>query len=128
MPSSYFNKVSILALICFAAASGLSVLSVYHAIGYLHRFSIWVAAPYVLLMLLSILPLVDRRRRDVASVVTAAVLLVVTYQMYVADLWSSTSATGTIIYLYGPVYVLVGGIMLWLLTFFLVRGGRTTDA
>lgn len=122
MSSNYFNKLTALTLTCFALSIALSVISVYHAAGYLNKFSIWVAGPYVVLLPLPLLPFIDRRKRDIAGAVTGAVLLFLTYGMYIAD---DSSSTGAIIYLYGPMYVLVGGCAIWLVTFVFVSSAKT---
>jgi hypothetical protein len=116
--------VSVLSL---AAASGVAVAAMVHGAGKFewNGFYPWVIGPYVVLLLLFILPRAQADARAFAGSVAAVTVLVFTCWLYVGAMWFSRSSTSALIFIFGPAYLFVGGLIVWGVAWFAFsRSGR----
>lgn len=113
------------------AASIVAVASMIHGAGKFEwsGFYPWVVGPYIILALIFCLPPSQPRARSLAGCVTAAVVLAFTSFFYIDAMWCSTSSTSALIFIFAPVYLFVGGLIIWVATWFLLerRTWRSND-
>src|SRR5215470_7145653 len=79
----------------------------------------WVIAPYVVLLAVFGLPRRQTQARAIAGGVAAATVLLFSGWLYVGAMWFSSSSTASLIFVFGPVYVFVGGVVAWGAAWFL---------
>jgi len=104
--------VTVLAL---TAAAIVAFAAMVHGAGEFewNGFYPWVLAPYVLLASVFAVP---ARRADAslfAGCLAAVTVLLFTCWFYVGAMWFSTSSTSALIFIFAPVYLLVGGLAVW---------------
>ena len=71
----------------------------------------WVIGPYVVLLLIFCLPLQQSRPRSIAGCVAASAVLVATGVFYIEAMWLSVSSTAALIFIFAPMYLFVGGLV-----------------
>jgi hypothetical protein len=79
---------------------------------------LWVAAPYVALAAVLLIPWGDPDRRARTGCVTALVLLAVTHYFY-RGIWGSSDSMIGVLFAYVPIYLLAAGAVLWALLYWL---------
>jgi uncharacterized membrane protein YesL len=110
-------------------ASVVAVAAMIHGAGKFEwsRFHPWVIGPYIILALIFCLPLSQSHARSVAGCVSAAVVLAFTCLFYIDAMWVSVSSTSALIFIFAPVYLFAGGLIVWGITWFVLerRAGRS---
>jgi hypothetical protein len=81
-------------------------------------YVLWVVTPYLVLAAGLLIPWGDPDRRARTGCVTALVVLVVTHFFY-RDVWGSTDPTIGLMFLFLPMYLLPGSLLLWALLYWL---------
>ena len=79
----------------------------------------WVLGPYLALLGIFCLPRRQSRARAFAGCLAATTVLVFTCWFYVGAMWFSVSSTSALIFIFAPVYLLVGGLVVWGIAWFL---------
>lgn len=112
------------------AASAVAVSAMIHGAGKFewNWFYPWVIGPYVLLVLIFVFPVRQSEARSVAGCVAAILVLAFTCLLYIDAMWFSVSSTSALIFIFAPMYLLVGGLVAWGLTWLLLkrRAGNNT--
>jgi hypothetical protein len=108
------------------AASIVALCAMIHGAGKFewNGFYPWVIGPYVVLFgAFGFLPRRYDARRFAGSVAAVTVLLF-TCWFYIGAMWFSTSSTSALIFVFGPVYLFVGGLVVWGIAWFVVARFR----
>lgn len=113
---------TIVGLCSLAIAAAIAAAALNWAHGYFewHPIYVWVMAPYFLCALILLFPWGVARRRMISGAATASALLLFTYLFYVEGLINSGSSTAPVLVIFAPLYLIVGGSVFWVLTYFLV--------
>jgi len=80
----------------------------------------WVLVPYIVLLAIFSLPRTQSRPRLLAGGIAAAVVFFLTCWFYIGAMWFSKSSTAALIFIFAPVYVFFGGLIVWGISFFLL--------
>lgn len=80
----------------------------------------WVVSPYVALGLIFCLTPVRSKAQSLASCVAAALVLVSTCVIYIDAMWYSGSSTAGLVFVFTPIYLFVGGLVVWWLAWFVL--------
>jgi hypothetical protein len=73
----------------------------------------WVIGPYGVLLLIFCLPTGQSDARSIAGRVAAALVLTFSCLPYIDAMWVSVSSTSALIFIFAPVYLFVGGLIVW---------------
>lgn len=113
-------KITIASLL---AASAVAVSAMIHGAEKFewNGFYPWVMGPYVLLVLIFVFPLHQSKARSVAGCVAAILVLAFTCLFYINAMWFSDSSTSALIFIFAPMYLLVGGLVAWGLAWLLLK-------
>ena len=97
------------------AASAVAIMAMTHGAGTFewNSFYPWVLAPYAILLVVFILPRSQSDARALAGCVAAVLVLLFTGWLYISAMWFSASSTSALIFIFAPVYLLVGGLVVW---------------
>ena len=113
------------------AASVVAVAAMIHGAGKFEwsGFYPWVVGPYFVLSLIFCLPFSQPRARSLAGCVSAAAVLAFTMLFYIEAMWISTSSTSALVFIFTPMYLFMGGLILWILAWFVLkrRTAKGTD-
>ena len=83
-----------------------------------NSFYPWVLAPYVILLVVFVLPRGQTNARALAGCVAAVLVLLFTAWFYIGAMWFSASSTAALIFIFAPGYLLVGGLVVWGIAWF----------
>jgi hypothetical protein len=121
-------KTSAVAIIAVSlvAASAVAVSAMIHGAGKFewNGFYPWVIGPYVVLLVVFNFPRNQTRARAFAGCVAAVAVLLCTCWAYIGAMWFSASSTSALIFIFAPMYLLVGGLVVWGIAWFLIARMR----
>lgn len=80
----------------------------------------WVIGPYIVLLLVFCVPTHQTRAKSIAGCTAASMVLAFTCLFYVDAMWISVSSTSALIFIFAPMYLLVGGLVVWGLAWFIL--------
>ena len=109
-------------IVGLAAASIVALAAMIHGAGGKFEwnwFYPWVIGPYIVLLGIFGLPRSQAQARAFAGSVTALAVLLFTCWFYIGAMWFSASSTAALIFIFAPVYLLVGGLVVWGIAWFL---------
>jgi hypothetical protein len=108
------------------AASGVAVAAMIHGAGKFewNGFYPWVLGPYIVLLTVFGLPRTQTQPRLVASCLAALAVLLFTCWFYVGAMWFSASSTSALIFIFAPIYLLIGGLIFWGAAWFVLARWR----
>lgn len=114
------ERITVVSLL---AASAVAVSAMIHGAGKFewNWFYPWVIGPYVLLVLIFVFPVRQSEARSVAGCAAAILVLAFTCLFYIDAMWFSVSSTSALIFIFAPMYLLVGGLAAWGLTWLLLK-------
>ena len=97
------------------AASVVAFSSMLHGAGTFEWswFYPWVIGPYGVLSLIFCLPADQSDARSTAGRVTAVLVLAFSCLLYIDAMWVSVSSTSALVFIFAPVYLFVGGLIIW---------------
>lgn len=97
------------------AAVIVAVAAMVHGAGKfeMNWFYPWVLAPYAVLCGIFSLPRGQPDARALAGSVAAVMVLLFSCWFYIGAMWFSASSTSALIFIFAPVYLLVGGVLVW---------------
>ncbi len=125
-----FMKTSAVAIIVtsLTVASAVAMSAMIHGAGKFEWdfFYLWVIGPYIVLFTVFGLPLNQTEARTFAGCLTAVVVLLLTCWFYIGAMWFSGSSTSALIFIFAPMYLLVGGLIVWGIAWFLFARWRRT--
>lgn len=100
---------------CLIAASTVALAAMIHGAGKFewNGFYPWVIGPYVVLLGLFSLPRGQTDARVFAGCMAGVLVLLFTCWLYIGAMWFSTSSTSALIFIFAPVYLFVGGLVVW---------------
>lgn len=106
-----------------SAASAVAASAMIHGAGKFewNGFYPWVIGPYLLLVLMFVFPLRQSEARSIAGCVAAILVLAFTCLFYIDAMWFSVSSTSALIFIFAPMYLLVGGLAAWGLAWLLLK-------
>jgi hypothetical protein len=106
-----------------AAAPVVAVSAMIHGAGRFEwsGFYPWVIAPYVVFLALFVLPLDQSRVRLYAGCAGAIGVLAFTSWLYIGAMWFSSSSTASLVFVFGPAWVLFGGLLVWALAWLALK-------
>jgi len=104
-----------LTALALTAAPIVAIAAMVHGAGKFewNAFYPWVLAPYALLAAVFVVPAKRTGPRLFAGCVAAVAVLVATCWFYVKAMWFSVSSTSALIFIFAPIYLLVGGLAVW---------------
>ena len=107
--------------LCLGSSSVVAIAAMIHGAGKLewNSFYPWVLAPYFALFAVQVLPRSQSEPRRIANCVTAGLAFLLTCWFYIESFWFSASSTSALIIIFAPIYLLVGGAIVWGVTWFL---------
>jgi hypothetical protein len=102
-------------VLSFIAASIVAVAAMIHGAGKFawNGFYPWIIGPYIVLLAVFCRPRDQTSARAFAGCVAAVMVLVFTCWFYIGAMWFSKSSTSALIFIVAPVYLLVGGLIVW---------------
>jgi hypothetical protein len=109
-------------VVSLIAASTVALSAMIHGAGGKFEwnwFYPWVIGPYVVLLGVFGLPRGQADARAFAGSVTALVVLLFTCWFYIGAMWFSASSTSALIFIFAPVYLFAGGLIVWGIAWFL---------
>jgi hypothetical protein len=109
-------------VVSLIAASTVALSAMIHGAGGKFEwnwFYPWVIGPYIVLLAVLGLPRSQAHARAFAGSVTALVVLLFTCWFYIGAMWFSVSSTSALIFIFAPVYLFVGGLIVWGIAWFL---------
>lgn len=97
------------------AASAVALAAMIHGAGKFewNGFYPWVLGPYAVMLVAFGLPRGQTIARAFAGLVAALVVLACTCWFYIGAMWFSRSSTAALIFLFGPMYLFIGGLLVW---------------
>jgi hypothetical protein len=104
-----------------AAAAGLILHAMASGENVPIGFWLYNLAPYVLSAWFVLMPWGEERAQDVTGCVVAFGLLLWTYLMWDSAVFRPTSSTAGLIFLFLPIYSVVGGAIFWPLIYLTVK-------
>jgi len=110
--------VTVLGLI---AASVVALSAMIHGAGTFewNGFYPWVIGPYIVLLVVFGLPRGQTDTKAFAGCVAAVIVLLFTCWFYIGAMWFSASSTSALIFIFAPVYLFIGGLIVWGIAWFL---------
>ena len=114
------NRLTLATHLALVASSTVAVSAMIHGAGKFewNRFYPWVLGPYIVLFAIQSLPMHKSEARQLASSITSGLALIFTCWFYVAGFWFSASSTAALIFIFAPIYLLVGGVAVWVSAWF----------
>jgi hypothetical protein len=111
----------VLTVMSLIAASGVALSAMIHGAGKFewNGFYPWVIGPYIVLLVVFGFPRGQTDARAFAGCVAAVAVLVFTCWFYIGAMWLSSSSTSALIFIFGPAYLFVGGLIVWGIAWFL---------
>jgi hypothetical protein len=108
-------------VVSLIAASTVALSAMIHGAGKFewNGFYPWVIGPYMVLLGVFGLPRSQTEARAFAGSVTAVMVLLFTCWFYIGAMWFSASSTSALIFIFAPVYLFVGGLIVWGVAWFL---------
>ena len=121
------GKITVASLL---VALAVAVSAMIHGAGKFewNGFYPWVITPYGLFVLIFVFPVRQSAARSVAGCVAAILVLAFTCLFYLNAMWFSVSSTSALIFIFAPMYLLVGGLAAWGLTWLLLKKRAENDA
>lgn len=121
------GKITVASLL---VALAVAVSAMIHGAGKFewNGFYPWVIAPYGFFVLIFAFPVRQSEARSVAGCVAAILVLAFTCLFYLNAMWFSVSSTSALIFIFAPMYLLVGGLAAWGLTWLLLKKRAANDA
>ena|SRR5689334_22955824 len=118
--------ITVLSLI---AASLAALSAMVHGAGKFewNGFYPWVIGPYIVLLGVFCLPRDQTNIRAFAGCVAAVMVLLFTCWFYIGAMWFSSSSTSALIFIFAPAYLLVGGLIVWGVAWFLFANVRRQE-
>jgi hypothetical protein len=112
------------------AASVVALSAMIHGAGKCewNSFYLWVIGPYIAMLLIFCLPMQQSRPRSIAGCVAAFAVLFFTGLSYIGAMWISVSSMSALIFLFEPLYLFVGGLAVWVLTWVLLARRKSEHA
>ena len=107
-------------------ASGVALAAMIHGAGKFewNGFYPWVIGPYIVLFGVLGLPMSQTDARAFAGCVTAVTVLLFTCWFYIGAMWFSASSTSALIFIFAPIYLFVGALIVWGIAWFLFARRR----
>jgi len=116
-------KTSAIAItvVSLIVASGVAISAMIHGAGKFewNSFYPWVIGPYIVLLTIFGFPFNQTDARAFAGCLTAVMVLLFTCWFYIGAMWFSGSSTSALIFIFAPIYLFVGGLMVWGISWFL---------
>lgn len=109
-------RISIASIVVsLIAASAVALSAMVHGAGKFewNVFHPWIIGPYVVLLAIFCFPRNQTDARAFAGCVTAVTVLLSTCWFYIEAMWFSASSTSALIFIFAPVYLFVGGLIVW---------------
>ena len=102
-------------VIGFIAASGVALAAMIHGAGKFewNGFYPWVVGPYIVLLAVFCFPRRQTDARAFAGCVATVIILLFTCWFYIGAMWFSSSSTSALIFIFAPIYLFVGGLVVW---------------
>ena len=115
------SSAVVFTIIGLIAASGVALSAMIHGAGKFewNGFYPWVIGPYVVLLVIFGLPRDQTDARAFAGCAAAVIVLLFTCWFYIGAMWFSTSSTSSLIFIFAPVYLFIGGLVVWGIVWFL---------
>jgi hypothetical protein len=115
------NAAVAIVVVSLIAASGVALSAMVHGAGKFewNGFYPWVMGPYVVLLLAFSLPRAQTDARAFAGCVAAVIVLLFTCWFYIGAMWFSVSSTSALIFIFAPVYLFFGGLIVWGIAWYL---------
>ena len=112
------------------AAAAIALAAMIHGAGKFewNGFYPWAIGPYIILLLIFCLPVQQSRSRSVAGCIAALEVLLFTGLFYIDAMWISVSSTSALIFIFAPVCLLTGGLLVWALCWFLLARRKSEHA
>lgn len=97
------------------AASGVALSAMIHGAGKFewNGFYPWVIGPYIVLLAIFGLPRGQTDAKAFAGCAATVIVLVFTCWFYIGAMWFSASSTSPLIFIFAPIYLFVGGLIVW---------------
>jgi hypothetical protein len=108
-------------VVSLIAASTVALSAMVHGAGKFewNGFHPWVLGPYIVFLGVFGLPLGQTGARAFAGCVAAVMVLLFSCWFYVGAMWFLVSSTSALIFIFAPIYILVGGLIVWGIAWFL---------
>jgi len=119
------TRVIAITVVSLIVASIVALSAMIHGAGKFEwsLFYPWVIGPSLILLAVFV-----RRgqteARAIAGCVSAVLVLLFTCWFYIGAMWFSTSSTSALIFVFGPVWLLAGGLLVWGISWFLIARMR----
>src|SRR5262249_14649574 len=120
------TRASAVMIISLVAASGVALAAMIHGAGKfeLNGFYPWVIGPYLVFLAVFGLPRGQTDARAFAGCVAALIVLALSCWFYVGAMWFSSSSTSALIFVFAPIYLLIAGLIAWVIAWFLFARRR----
>ncbi len=117
------KRAVMLSLAALLTAAIVAVSAMIHGAGgfQLNGFYPWVLAPYCALGFIFSSPRTQSDARSVAGALAGIAVLVMTALLYVNAMWFSYSSTSSLVFVFGPIYIALGGLGVWGLVWLVLR-------
>ena len=108
------RDVAIIA-VCLTASSIVAIVAMIHGAGKFewNWFYPWVIGPYIILLGIFCLPRRQTDSRAFAGCTSAMTVLVFSCWFYIGAMWFSGSSTSALVFIFAPIYLFVGGLVVW---------------
>lgn len=112
---------AIVTVLSLVTASGVALAAMIHGAGRIewNGFYPWVIGPYFVLLVVFLLPRTQADARVFAGCVAAGAVLLFTCWFYIGAMWFSTSSTSALVFIFAPIYLFVGSLVVWGLSWYL---------
>ena len=109
-------------VVSLIAASIVALSAMIHGAGKFewNLFYPWVIGPYLVLLAVFGLPFSQTDARAFAGCVSAVLVLLFTCWFYIGSMWFSASSTSALIFVFGPIWLFVGGLLVWGISWFVI--------
>lgn len=110
-------------------ASAAALAAMIHGAGKFewNWFYPWIIGPYIALFGIFCFPLNQTDARAFAGCVSAVTVLLFTCWLYVGAMWFSVSSTSALIFIFSPLYLFAGGLIVWGAAWFLFARRQKTN-